>query len=317
MNKVFWEKLNKPFSVLAPMAGVTDYAFRQILTEVAKPDVIYTEMVTTEGLFAKGEVEFAQQMKYGENERLIVAQIFGSDPKKIEMAVKIAEERGFDGVDINMGCPQDIVVRQGAGAGLIRTPKLAKEIIQAAKAAARNIPVSVKTRTGFKNHNEVYDWIKNIAEENPAAITIHGRIREMKGKGMADWNQIKIAGEIIKKTNKEIIIIGNGDIKNIIDGKNKSAEFGTDGFMIGRSAIGNPWAFSSYTPTVEERINTMLRHMEIYIETFGDKSFDRLKTHFSEYLSGFSGAKDLREKVMVVKTSKEVKEILDLFLRTR
>lgn len=317
MNKVFWGKLNKPFSVLAPMAGVTDYAFRQILTEVAKPDVIYTEMVTTEGLYAKGEAEFAQQMRYGENERLIVAQIFGSDPKKIEAAVKIAEERGFDGVDINMGCPQDIVVRQGAGAGLIRTPKLAKEIIQAAKAATNKIPVSVKTRTGFKSHDEVYEWVKNIAEENPAVITIHGRTREMKGKGVADWNQIRTAGEIIKEINKEIIVIGNGDIENIVDGTNKSAEFEMDGFMIGRSAIGNPWAFSSHTPTVEEKINVMLRHMEVYIETFGDKSFDRLKTHFSEYLSGFSGAKDLREKVMLVKTSKEVREILDSFLRTR
>ncbi len=313
MNSGFWKKLEKPFSVLAPMAGVTDFAFRQILAEIAKPDVIYTEMVTTEGLYAKGEAEYALQMKYGENERLIVAQIFGSDPKKIEAAARIAEERGFDGVDINMGCPQDIVVRQGAGAGLIRTPELAKEIIQAAKGAVKNIPVSVKTRTGFKSHEEFRGWISSIATEAPAAITIHGRTREMKGRGAADWEMIRSAGEVIREINKEIIILGNGDIRNIEDGEKKAGEYGMDGFMIGRAAIGNPWSFSRHNPSIEEKLTTMSRHMKIYHETFGDASFDRLKTHFSEYLSGFPGAKDLRERVMLVKSPREVEEILASF----
>lgn len=314
MNSGFWKKLKKPFSVSAPLAGVSDYSFREMLAQTGKPDVTYTEMVTTEGLAAKGEAEFALQMKYSEGERPIVTQIFGSDPKKIEAAARIAGQRGFDGIDINMGCPQDVITSQGAGAALIKTPELAVEIIEAARAGAGDIPVSVKTRTGWKNHEEVAGWIEKIAAANPVTITLHGRTREMKGRGTASWEAIKRAVEVIRSVNPEITIVGNGDVRSADDGREKAAYAGTDGYMIGRSAIGNPWVFSGKVPSPLVRIETMLRHTDLFVDAFGERSFDRLKTHYSEYISGFAGAKELRDKLMTAKGVNEVRILVEEFM---
>lgn len=315
MNRGFWTKLKKPFSISAPLAGVSDFPFREILSEIGKPDVVYTEMVTTEGLAAKGEAEFALQMKYGEKERPIVAQIFGSDPKKVEAAARIAAERGFDGVDINMGCPQDVITRQGSGAALIKTPELAIQLIEAARAGAGNVPVSVKTRTGWINHGEAAEWMEKIASAKPVAITLHGRTRAMKGKGLAAWDVIEFAAGIIRSIDRNILIIGNGDVVSAKDGERKAASAGVCGFMIGRAAIGNPWVFSGEDPSPSERLETLLKHTDLFVETFGERSFDRLKSHYSGYVSGFIGARELREEVVRARHHSEAKEIVVNFLK--
>src|SRR6266702_3665286 len=147
MKKNFWEKLKKPFFVLAPMADVTDIAQRQMLVKYGKPDVLYTEFVSADGLAnEKGRKVLIKDLRFEKNEHPIVAQIFGANPENIKKAAALVAELGFDGLDINMGCPDKAVIKQGAGSALIKNPKLAREIIRAAKEGAGSLPVSVKTR---------------------------------------------------------------------------------------------------------------------------------------------------------------------------
>ena len=176
----FWEKLNKPIFVLAPMADVTDAAFRRIIAKYGKPDVFWTEFVSADGLTLapeEGRKKLLRDLEYSESERPIVAQFFTSNPENMKKAAELAVELGFDGIDINMGCPDKSVEKQKAGAALIKNPKLAREIIRAAKAGAGSLPVSVKTRLGY-NKDELETWLPELLAEEPAVVTIHARTRK-------------------------------------------------------------------------------------------------------------------------------------------
>jgi nifR3 family TIM-barrel protein len=320
MKKNFWQKLakeKKPFFVLAPMSDVTDIAQRQMLVKYGKPDVLYTEFVACDGMLNKeGRKALAKNLRFFENEHPIVAQFFSAKPENFFKCAKLAKEMGFDGFDINMGCPDKSVTAQGAGAALIKNPKLAREIIKAAKEGAGDMPVSVKTRIGF-NQNEIETWLPEILAEKPAAIIIHGRTKKEMSAVPAHWDVIARAAKIAKGS--EVLIIGNGDIENLEDGIQKAKESGVDGIMVGRGIFGSPWFFNPKINeiSVEKRLKAMIEHARLFKkELAGNKNFDVMKKHFKAYASGFDGAKELRAKLMKTKNAKEAEKVVSNFLAT-
>lgn len=315
MPKNFWEKLPKPFFVLAPMADVTDAAFRCMVAKYGKPDVLWTEFVACDGLaHAEGRKKLLHNFDYTEKERPIVAQVFGASPKNFEKAARLVKQLGFDGIDINMGCPERNIQKQGAGASLIKTPKLAQEIIFATKKGAGKMPVSVKTRIGY-DKNELETWILAILETKPAALTIHARTKKEMSDVPADWTQIKRAVEIRDAMKSKTLIIGNGDVKNLEEGRVRAAETGCDGIMIGRGIFGNPALFSEKELSREEKLKIMVEHTKLFEKFFRDvKNFSVMKKHFKAYAEGFKGAKSLRTKLMETNTAKEVEKVTKDFL---
>ncbi len=317
-NLGFWKELvhataGRPLFVLAPMADVTDCAFRYVIAKYGKPDVLWTEFVSADGLVRatpEGKKKLLADLKFDKTlERPIVAQLFGSNPKYMEEACKLVAELGFDGIDLNMGCPDKSIERQGAGASMMKNPKLAKEIILAAKrgvARAENvvlvgedgaknlssaennsskiIPITVKTRVGY-NKDELDSWLKNILEASPAVVTVHARTRKDMSKVPANWNYVKRAVEIRDKMQADFIsagknhtlIFGNGDVESIEDGWNRAEEFGADGVMIGRAIFGNPWLFSGILnadkkqtkPTLKEKLQVMIEHTQKFQDELG------------------------------------------------
>ena len=239
----FWQKLKRPIFCLAPMANVTDCAFREIIAKHGKPDIFWTEFVSADGLaHPKAERKLLIDLKYSKKEKPIVAQIFGAKPENIKFASALCKKLGFDGIDINMGCPDRSVEKQGAGAALIKNPKLAREIIRAAKEGAGELPVSVKTRIGYSK-NEIETWIRELLKEDLAALTVHLRTRKEMSLAPAHW---ELMPEIIKlrdETSPDTLIIGNGDVKDLKEAKEKIKKYGCDGVMFGRAIFGNPWLF--------------------------------------------------------------------------
>lgn len=242
----FWQKLPKPFFVLAPMADVTDVAFRKIIAKYGKPDVSWTEFVSADGLMRapeEGKKKLLKDLEFSEEERPIVAQLFSSKPEYMEGAARLCMELGFDGIDINMGCPDKGIEKQGCGAAMIKNPKVAKEVIRAAKRGAPNLPISVKTRVGF-NKVEIDTWIPEILSEGVAVLTIHARTRKEMSKVPANWNYVKQVVALRDALAPETLIIGNGDVKNVAEGLERVKETGCDGVMIGRGIFGFPWRFA-------------------------------------------------------------------------
>ncbi len=328
--------MNKPILCLAPMADVTDAASRFIISKVSKTDfeygarksvfdtfVTYTEFVSADGLVLApekparpnghsggGRKKLLKDLEYSEIERPVVAQLFSSRPEMMEKAAALVAELGFDGVDINMGCPDKSIEKQGAGAALMKNPKLAREIIAAAKCGVKGrIPISVKTRSGY-NKDELETWLPELLAENPAAIIIHARTRKDMSKVPARWERIKRAVEIRDSFNSKTLIIGNGDVKDVADAEKKCIETGADGAMLGRAIFGNPWLFSDYKPTTKERLEVLLDHIKLFEEKFeGIKSFAIMKKHFKEYLKD-PNLRDLRYRLMRTETAKEAEEII-------
>ena len=264
----FWTELRsskKPFFCLAPMADVTDPAFRVLLTRYGKPDVMWTEFVSANGRMSEGRSALVRDLAYSEEERPIVAQLFSSDPTTMQGAAKLCAELGFDGIDINMGCPDRTIEKQGAGAAMIRTPEIAVEIIRAVKrgieSAGKDIPVSVKTRVGY-NSVQIDEWIPLILSEGVAALTVHARTRKELSKVPADWSRIKRVVALRDRIAPETVIIGNGDVTSLSDGIEKARASGCDGVMVGRALFGTPWFFDatrSVVATLPRRRARILR----------------------------------------------------------
>ncbi len=312
----FWKQLSenkKPFFILAPMADVTDMAFRQIVIDCGRPDILYTEFVSCDGLCSeKGRPKLIKHLKFAENERPIVAQFFGSKPENFYKCAQLAVELGFDGIDINMGCPAGKIVKQDSGSGLILNPALAQEIIRETKRGAGNLPVSVKTRIGY-NTIITEEWVSKLVEAKPDAIIIHGRTMKEMSKVPAHWDEIAKAAILCRKAG--IPIIGNGDVLSREDGLNKAREYGLDGIMVGRGIFHNPWFFNSEidlsSKTPKERIDLLKKHIANFIELWGsEKNFDVMKRFIKIYINDFEGAKTLREKLMAIKSHQELLDYL-------
>jgi nifR3 family TIM-barrel protein len=335
VKKNFWQKLKKPIFCLAPMADVTDQAFRLIITKYSKyggkftrlnfakknlggPDIIWTEFTSADGLCSKeGRQALKINLMFSPKERPIVAQLFGANPEKMREASAFVRKLGFDGIDINMGCPDRKVEKSGAGAALIKNPDLAREIIRSAIEGGKGLPVSVKTRIGY-NKDELETWLPAILSEKVSAVTIHARTRKEMSEVPAHWDRVKRAVEIRDFLKSDALIIGNGDLKDLKDGEEKIKETGADGVMFGRAIFGNPWLFNkkSKPKTSKEKLLVMTEHAKLFQKLFnGRKNFAIMKKHFKAYCNGFDGAKELRIKLMETQNAKEVEEIVREYIK--
>ncbi len=294
------------------MADVTDAAFRQMFVECGKPDVFWTEFVSIGGLCSRGKEALLPDLWFGEGEHPVVAQIFGVEAEKYEKTGALIRELGFDGVDINMGCPSRDIEKQKAGAALIKTPELARLAIRALKKGAGGLPVSVKTRVGYASKDEMASWLQVLLEEDLAALTVHLRTRMEMSAVPAQW---ELAHEIVELRNRvapKTLLIGNGDITSMEDARARVKESGMDGAMIGRGVFGNPWFFAERVPDVREKLERMVKHAELFEEKFrGIKNFSVMKKHFGSYATGFDGAKELRARLMETKNAEDVKKIVE------
>jgi len=329
MEMGFWKKLPRPFFVLAPMADVTDAAFRRVITDHGKPHVLWTEFVSADGLCSPGRKVLQRDLEYTEAERPIVAQLFSAHPDKMREASRLVAELGFDGIDINMGCPDRSIEKQGAGAAMMKNPKLAREVIRAAKEgvrdAGKSIPVSVKTRIGY-NRNEIATWIPEILSEGVAVLTLHCRTRKEMSLVPARWEHVREVVEIRDRMGVETLIIGNGDALDLADARAKAAASGADGVMFGRAIFGNPWLFSELhsadgkpvVPTLEEKLRVLVDHARLYEKLLGDiKGFAIMKKHFKAYVNGFDHAKELRVKLMEAESADGLEMTVKAFFEGR
>ncbi|HEC64160.1 MAG TPA: tRNA-dihydrouridine synthase [bacterium] len=298
----FWQELlQKPIIGLSPMDGVTDAPYRYIQKKYGNPDVIFTEFVSVDGIM-HGSKRLMEDFIFDEIERPIVAQVFGTKPELFFRVAHVICELGFDGIDINMGCPARSVSSRGAGAALILTPKLAKRIVLATKKGVESwvengikpaklkpkvrrviqnmnsehgahpqaneipIPVSVKTRVGY-DKKIAADWVRHLTEVDPAIISIHGRTLKQMYTGEADWEQI---GRAVEST--DIPILGNGDVKSSDDAVRMIKETGCAGVLIGRASFGNPWIFKEGLKVKDERLKirdyapSMTERIKVVIE---------------------------------------------------
>ena len=344
---------------LSPMDGVTDEAFRLVQTQIAKPDLIFTEFVSAEGI-SRGGIKLYETLLFSPLERPIIGQLFGKDPESFYKSAIILCELGFDGVDINMGCPAKTVTHNGSGAALISKPDLAVQIIQSARkgiddwfsgkvkitdlglnqktldvieknkkysnlktspfvkgrcpdeiGTERFCPtLSVKTRLGT-SEPIVDTWIPVLLSQPIDFLTIHGRTLKHAYAGQADWQQIQKVVDLAK--GKGIKIFGNGDIQNRQQGLEYCQKYGVDGVLIGRAASGNPWCFSDYIASPQEKFSAMLLHAQIFQEVFPKRCFDSLRKHFLFYTASFPNAKSLRMKLVRLNSVKELLSLEDEF----
>jgi len=319
MNKGFWDNLKKPIMVLAPMANVTDAAFREMIAQNGKPDVMWSEFVSVDGLLSEGREKLLVDLWYGENERPIVAQIFGNKPENFFKIAQLIKELKFDGIDINMGCPEKAIQKQGSCAALIGEPELAKEIIQATKEGG-GLPVSVKTRIGLSKIT-LDEWLSELLEADLAAIILHLRTRKEMSKVPAHWELMPQAVQMVKSISEERrpLLLGNGDVVTLAEAYQKTTETGCDGVMLGRGIFGNPWLFNRDNPIekilIEDRMRAMLEHTKLFEQKFshlkiGGKNFEIMKKHYKAYVNNFDGAKELRIMLMECANHAEVEKIV-------
>lgn len=322
---------------LAPVDGVTDAAFRRIVDELGKPDLMYTEFVTTEGLFRGSETLLHALDKHKTNTP-IIAQFFGHHSQFYIYAFFIAAELGFSGVDVNMGCPDTNIIKKGGGAALLldlpRAREIIKILIQARldwnngkrlsdtdlpenmkqtvfrmrdvsgangnfTATQKYIFISVKTRIGYHN-SQVNEVIPFLIDAGVERIALHGRTFDARYSGAADWEEIARAKELTRGTN--VALWGNGDIKSVSDAQEKMKIYGVDGVLIARAAFGNPWIFKDYSASFEERKKAMLYHAGLFLRYRPDLDLRPMRKHLSWYCKGVEGSAKLRDRLMKVVT---------------
>ena len=304
-----WQSLPKPFFALAPMADVTDVAFRTMFAKYGPPQVYWTEFVSIDGLLSPGREVLLRDLAYEENQRPIVAQLFTSSPSNMYEGAKLAKELGFDGVDINMGCPDKSIEKQGSGASLIKTPDIAVALIESAKKI--DIPVSVKTRIGYSSFDR--EWFSTLLSTGLSALTVHLRTRQELSDVSANWECMKEITSLRDAISPDTLIIGNGDVFSL-DLARKRSQL-CDGVMVGRGAFGNPWFFSGKEVSFREKLEVMVEHTLLFEKLLGDiKSFHIMKKHYKAYVQGFDGAKELRVLLMECSSGKEVSDIVKRFL---
>lgn len=314
----FWQKIRKagkPILVMAPMANVTDYAFRTMFAKYGKPDVIWTEFVSADGLISPGWKKLLIDLKFSPKERPIVAQLFTGHPEAMGKAAALAAKMKFDGIDINMGCPDRAVEKQGGGAASMKDPKLAIEVLRAAREGAGKLPVSVKTRIGYNKAD--LSWLRSLLEQRLPALTVHLRTRKEMSDVPAHWELMPEIVRLRDEVSPETLLIGNGDVNSIKEAKQKILDTGCDGVMIGRGIFGKPWLFERKPRerAPEERLMILIEHARLFEKTFkGVKSFAVMRKHFKAYVNGWDGAKELRMKLMEAGDAKEVAKIVKDYL---
>ena len=316
----------KPLIGLAPMDGVSDYPFRQVQCLIAKPDLVFTEFVSAEGI-SHGGLKLYDQLLFSKSQRPIVAQLFGKDPDSFYQASLILCQLGFDGIDINMGCPAKKVTQHGSGAALINQPRLASEIIKAVQNGIKDscpkrlspkiqkiimhhqkfsafapktkiVPtLSVKTRLGV-DQIITQKWLSHLLKHQLDFITLHGRTLKQGFSGLANWSEISQAAVLASQTQTKLW--GNGDLLSYHQAIDFCRRYQTSGALIGRAACGNPWVFQDISPSLSQKFSAMLLHAQIYQKTFPSRLFAPLRQHFLHYTKTHPCAKRLRASLVRV-----------------
>ena len=312
---------------LAPMADVTDPAYRRLIARTGKPDVMWTEFVSADGLYHTREPRkdgtiiyssdldnpLVRDVQFSEGERPIVAQFFSGNPDMMEYATRLAVGLGFDGVDINMGCPDKSIEKQGAGAAHIKDPERAKEVIRAAlRGADGKIPVSVKTRIGY-NKIEYQEWLPHLLSTGISALTLHLRTRKEMSLVPAHYELASDIVSFCRTHNSQVLLLANGDLQSVTDAREKAAFHGFDGMMLGRAIFGNPWLFTGESPrdhTPEERLQMLHALAQEFCTLYPRKHFAILKKHVKAFVNGWDGAAELRTKLMDANSLEEFEKVL-------
>lgn len=304
------------------MADVTDPAFRRLIAEYKSADVMWTEFVSADGLYHTREMKkmpdaenpLMRDLLYSEAERPIVAQFFSSNPQMMRYAAALAGELGFDGVDVNMGCPDKSIEKQGAGAAMMKTPEKVAQIVEAMREGVKDagrpeMGISVKTRIGYSKE-EIDTWIPVVLRTRPHALTVHLRTRKEMSKVPAHWEYMERIRKLRDEISPETLLLGNGDVESMDDARRKIAETGIDGAMLGRAIFGAPWLFEERVPTKEERIEALLRLARYFEELTPKKSFHILKKHVKAFVNGWDGAAELRAKLMECESAQEMERVV-------
>ncbi len=320
-----WNTLPRPIVALAPMAGVTDASYRQIMKKIAPNVLLYTEFLSSDALSFGAEKTLKMLDFDPIIERPFIVQIFGADPKKFLDACQIIEQMGADGIDINMGCPAAKIVSSCYGSALIRRPDLAAEIVHAATNAV-SIPISVKTRLGWDTHETLIPFCQKLEQAGAKAFAIHGRRYHDKFTGKANWEPIYALKKAVN-----VPVLGNGDIASAQDALEKIGNL--DGVMVGRGTFGNPWVMQeiidalnnpSSAPIPESTIDPLLRfrsrlpfileHLALSVRMKGEKrGVLEMRRHFSSYIKGFDGAKEYRMHILQMEEYQDVVQALTSF----
>ncbi len=341
MTNIWTKKDNKPLLVLAPMAGYTDSAFRQLCREFGA-DIVISELISADAIaygkfiIKNNELRImdrggrvvvegknkatAEMLSFSQKERPFVVQLFGKYPEKFAKAAKwVSEELKPDGIDINMGCPAHKVIGSDHGAALLKNPDLALEIVGAVKENT-NLPVSVKTRLGWDSDEQILDFAPKLVEAGVDAIIIHGRTYKDGFKGKARWQNIYNVKSRIKNQKskiKEVAIIGNGDVQSYEEAMERAnnGAVALDGVAIGRAAFGNPQIFMNNELRIKNNglRELILRHARLAQETKGERGIIEMRKHLLAYTKGLPNAKELRMKLVEVKSVKKIEEIISRF----
>lgn len=355
-TQTFWQTLPRPLIGLAPMKGVTDHPFRHMQKKYGRPALIYTEFVAVEALAIKNR-RLLKDLMYDDSQRPIIAQVYGRTPALFRQMAVILCQLGFDGIDINMGCPTRSVAQHGSGAALIKTPDLAQEIIAATKAGVQDwlngatvrncrnapryvaeqieaahaqldpayqqrrlVPVSVKTRVGY-DAPQVQAWIPRLLEREPAAISLHGRTLRQGYSGLADWDKIGAAVELARGSG--IPVLGNGDLHTLAQAQQRIAAYGVDGVLIGRASIGNPFVFRDGGHALadpEVMLALALEHADFYAASLYDHEFYHfapMRKHLTRYIEHLPATHELRRSFTQVNAPKDVNAAVARWIQDR
>lgn len=308
-------QLPRPFFVLAPMDDVTDVVFRQIVADCARPDLFFTEFVNVDGLCSQGREKLLPKLRLRPTQKPIFAQLWGKTPEHYFKVARELVQMGYDGVDINMGCPDKAVVKNGCCVALINNRTLAGEIISAVReGVGLHFPVSVKTRLGLKTVD--FSWHEHLLQYKLNMLTVHGRTASERSEVPANWELIGKVREFRDALSPNTLIVGNGDIASRAEGEQRAEEYGLDGIMIGRGIFHDPYIFADKSPWPKmrkaERIDLYRRHVELYIQTWrkGERKLHTLNKFCKVYIAGFDGAKELRERLMQARSADELLDLL-------
>ena len=306
-----WQELPQPFLILAPMEGVTDIAFRQVIARAGRPDLFFTEFTNVSSYASeKGRGSALERLQIAPTDAPIIAQIWGKNPEHFATIASALESLGFAGIDLNFGCPDKNVNKAGGGAAMIKTPELAVDCYRNAKSHT-TLPVSIKTRLGWSRPEEYRDWLSALLNEHPAALTIHLRTKKEMSKVPAHYELIPDIIKLRNQISPTTKLIINGDIKNkahVLELHQKYPEI--DGFMIGRGVFQNPYCFTNHQPTREELMSLLKLHLDLY-EKYNFKSYEPLKHFYKIYINNFPGASDLRAKLMETHSVAEARAIIE------
>lgn len=293
------------------MEAVTDTVFRRVVIKAGRPDLFFTEFTNAEGWNSKeGNHVVGRRLKFRPEEGPLIAQIWSSSPENVAKMSKDLKRMGFDGIDLNMGCPVKTATKHASGSALIRDPELAGKMIQAAKVGG--LPVSVKTRLGYSSIEEWPDWLGFLLEQDIAALTIHARTKKEMSKVPAHHELFSEIVELRDRISPKTLIIGNGDILSRQQGNELIDQHNLDGVMIGRGVFQNIFCFQNISKhgSKKELIGMLNYHLDLFeeeLKAHPEKKFDPLKRFFKIYIRDFDGASELRVKLMDCKTLEEVR----------